>query len=270
VVVISEETEKLVMAAGVPESRVLFYPNCVDPLLFDPYRFGADNIQEIRRKLGVPTEADLFTFVGTFGQWHGTDVLASAIRSLVERDKSWLEKHRIHFLLVGDGMLAQKVRAILGEPAINRFVTLTGFRPQHETPAILAASNVLLSPHVPNSDGSRFFGSPTKLFEYMAMEKLIVASDLDQIGLVMRGWAPGNGEISDDRLAGLLVKPGDCESLVSAIKAAGEMRVQSRREFGQTARSLVLRSFTWDKNVSIVLKSLQTSQRALQGSELTT
>ena len=45
-----------------------------------------------------------------------------------------------------------------------------------------AACDILASPHVPNSDGTPFFGSPTKLFEYMAMGKGIVASDLDQIG----------------------------------------------------------------------------------------
>lgn len=258
VVVVSEELRKQVLEAGVPDWRVLFYPNCVDPLLFDPSRFRAEKIQETRTALGVPTEADLFTFVGTFGQWHGTDVLASAIRTLIDQEQSWLEKHRIHFLLVGDGPLVERVRAILREQVSKRFVTLTGFRPQSETPGILAASNVLLSPHTPNSDGSRFFGSPTKLFEYMAMGKLIVASDLDQIGLVLRGWAPGNGQLFSEKLAGLLVRPGDHNALISAIREAGEMGVESRQRFGETARNFVLRAFTWDKNISAVLRALQT------------
>ena len=49
----------------------------------------------------------------------------------------------------------------------------------------LAACDVLASPHMGNPDGTRFFGSPTKLFEYMAMGRAIVASDLEQIGEVL-------------------------------------------------------------------------------------
>ncbi len=58
-------------------------------------------------------------------------------------------------------------------------------RSQSEAPTYLAISDIVVSPTVPNPDGSPFFGSPTKLFEYMAMGKPIVASDLDQIGEVL-------------------------------------------------------------------------------------
>jgi glycosyltransferase involved in cell wall biosynthesis len=148
---------------------VLFYPNGIDPRVFDPARFGRDERSRAREDLGVPADADLLTFVGTFGTWHGTDVLASAIRRLIDGDRAWLERQRLHFLYVGDGALGPRVRAILGEATGAPFVTLSGTRPQSETPLTLAASDILLSPHVPNPDGTPFFGSPTKLFEYMAM-----------------------------------------------------------------------------------------------------
>jgi hypothetical protein len=52
-------------------------------------------------------------------------------------------------------------------------------------PAYLDACDILASPHVPSIDESEFFGSPTKLFEYLAMEKGIVASRLGQVGEVI-------------------------------------------------------------------------------------
>ena len=70
-------------------------------------------------------------------------------------------------------------------------------------PSYLAACDILASPHVPNADGTPFFGSPTKLFEYMAMGKCIVASDLDQVGEILEhGARRADGGAWRRRLAG--------------------------------------------------------------------
>jgi glycosyltransferase involved in cell wall biosynthesis len=260
VVVVSEEIRRQVLALGIPPERVLFYPNCVDPCMFDPLRFDSITIKQTRAELGVPVDSDLFTFVGTFGRWHGTDVLAAAIRALFDQDRSFLSVRRIHFLLVGEGFHGAKVRQTLGEDLGAPFVTLSGFRPQGETPRILAASDVCLSPHVPNPDGTPFFGSPTKLFEYMAMARLIVASDLDQIGWVLRGWRPGTAPpVATGRecAAGLLVEPGDLNSLIEGIRKAAELDREKRIRLGEKAREIVLKSFTWDMNVEAVFTALE-------------
>ena len=253
VVVVSDEIKKRVCALGIPEQRVFAYPNCIDSTLFDPGRFDAHELQEVRRRFGIPSDACLFTFVGTFGQWHGTEVLAAAIRSLVDHRQEFLREHRVHFLMVGDGQYGEQVRGMLqGAPCVS----LPGFRPQHETPEILAASDVCLSPHVPNPDGTPFFGSPTKLFEYMAMAKLIIASDLDQIGWVLRGWRPGEALPSAAGradAAALLVDPGDPDSLIQAIGRAAAMDPAERSRVGERARRMVLQSYTWDRNVEAVL-----------------
>jgi glycosyltransferase involved in cell wall biosynthesis len=267
VVVVSEEIRKQVCSIGVREDRVLFYPNCVDLAIFDPGRFDQEALEKVRRELGVPAGADLFTFVGTFGQWHGTETLAAAIRQLIECDREFLRSRGVHFLLVGDGVCGEKVRSILKDAP---YVSLPGFRPQGETPAILAASDVCLSPHVPNPDGTPFFGSPTKLFEYMSMAKPIVASDLDQIGWILRGWRPGEPAPSTDgrdRSAAILVDPGSLDSLIGGIRRAAAMDAAARAELGERARSLILQSFTWDKNVRAVLDRFDTLLGASSDSE---
>ncbi len=260
VVVVSQPLVEQAVALGAPRERVLFYPNGIDPLAFDPARFADEERRSAREALGVPIAADLLTFVGTFGTWHGTDVLASAIRRLIDEDRPWLERHRLHFLYVGDGALAARVRAILGEGTGAPFVTLSGTRPQAETPRTLAASDILLSPHVPNPDGTPFFGSPTKLFEYMAMAKPIVASDLDQIGWVLKGWRPGQlppPAGASDTAGAVLVEPGSVEALVAGIRRAVELPRAEREAMGREARRLVLECFTWDRNVAAVLERLR-------------
>jgi glycosyltransferase involved in cell wall biosynthesis len=261
VVVVSQPLVEQAVSLGASSERVLFYPNGIDPTVFDPARFPAEERRRAREALSVPADADLLTFVGTFGTWHGTDVLAAAIRRLIDEDRVWLERHRVHFLYVGDGALAAKVREVFGSDLGAPFVTLAGMRPQDETPSTLAASDILLSPHVPNPDGTPFFGSPTKLFEYMAMAKPIVASDLDQIGWVLKGWRPGEvppaaGTAGRARAA-VLVDPGSVDSLVAGIRRAVEMPQAEREALGAEARHLVTESFTWDRNVAAVLERLR-------------
>ena len=261
VVVVSQPLVEQAVSLGAEPARVLFYPNGIDPGAFDPARFGAEDRRAAREALGVPADSDLLTFVGTFGNWHGTDVLAMAIRRLIDEDRAWLERRRVHFLYVGDGMRGPRVREILGADLRGPFVTLAGMRPQAETPRTLAASDVLLSPHVPNPDGTPFFGSPTKLFEYMAMAKPIVASDLDQIGWVLKGWRPGEpppGKGDGGRTcAAIFVEPGSVESLVAGIRQAVELTGAEREALGAEARRLVTESFTWDRNVAAVLERLR-------------
>ena len=109
----------------------------------------------------------------------------------------------------------------------------------------LSASDILVSPQVPNPDGTPFFGSPTKLFEYMAMGKAIVASDLDQIGSILSS--------GDDSI---LFKPGDSDELASAILILSS-DPSMRARLGNNARKKAIRDYSWDKHVQAVDKALR-------------
>ena len=61
--------------------------------------------------------------------------------------------------------------SLLQNECERKRVIFTGPVEHGEVPALLDACDILASPHVPLTDGSEFFGSPTKLFEYMAMGK---------------------------------------------------------------------------------------------------
>src|SRR5262249_15333070 len=92
---------------------------------------------------------------------------------------------------------------------------------------------------------SEFFGSPTKIFEYMAMGKGIVASRLGQIGEVLT-----NGETA------LLVEPGDVEALREAIVRLIQDR-ELREALGAKAREVAEREHTWTHNAQRVLDEFQ-------------
>ncbi len=116
--------------------------------------------------------------------------------------------------------------------------------PQEEGPEHLAAMDILVAPHVPNADGTRFFGSPTKLFEYLAMGRAIVASRLGQIG-----------DVLEDGRTALLVPPGDEAALVRSIVALLDDPAR-RAALGAAAREVALERHTWEAHVRGITERL--------------
>ncbi len=257
VVTISDVLRDELLARGVKPERIVTYPNCIDPEMFDPARYSTEAIAMLRARHGIDSAAIVVTFVGTFGQWHGIEVLAQTIRQLIDDHRDWIEAKKVHFLLVGDGLKMPDVRKILGDHVHGPFVTLTGLVPQHEAPLYLAASDILSSPHVSNADGTKFFGSPTKLFEYMAMGKAIVASDLDQIGDVLQNAIrlPSTESENESEAKGrvaVLVKPGNPDELAKAIRMLAESQLL-RSVLGNGARRLAIERYTWKCHVDAII-----------------
>lgn len=261
VVTVSDVLRDELLERGVPPERVVAHPNGVDPERYTPSLLDADERTELRERHGIVANALVAGFIGTFGQWHGVDVLARAIVRLADESPALLEQHRLHFLLVGDGLRMTEVGEILRDRRGAQHVTLTGLVPQTEGARYLAASDILLSPHVPNPDGSRFFGSPTKLFEYMATGRAIVASELEQIGDVLQpglrvGDLPVGPPMSDAPELAVLAKPGDVAELATAIRWIVEQPAW-RERLAANARARVLERYTWRHHVDAVLDRLE-------------
>lgn len=261
VVVVSDALRAEVLQRGVEPQRVVNYPNCVDPAKFDSTTFLPEELIALRRAHGIPHDATVVTFLGTFGRWHGVEVLARAIRQAVESRASWLREQRMFFLFLGDGQLMPEVRKQLDNAACRPYVALLGLVPQSEAPKYLAASDILVSPHVRNADGSPFFGSPTKLFEYMAMSRGIVASRLDQLEDVLSGGLRVGdlGSLSHESPHGsapaVLVEPGDVQELQEGIRFLAE-HPGWRAHLGGQARDRIHARYTWDHHTREILRGL--------------
>jgi glycosyltransferase involved in cell wall biosynthesis len=243
VVVQSDVLRDEVVARGIAPERVAVHPVGVDGARFDPARFGTAEVTELRRGLRIPPDAVVVAFLGSFGRYHGVHVLADAIRRLRDADEGWLRRERVRFLLVGDGLELPAVRASLAGVDL---VTFTGLVRPEDAPAYLAAADVLASPHVPNPDGTPFYGSPMKLFEYMAAGKAIVASDLGQVGAVLR---------RDGHELALLVRAGDADDLARGIRALVDDPAR-RAELGRRARAEALERYSCESAVAAMLARL--------------
>ena len=240
--VVSDVERRNLEARGVAAHKIVVNPNGVDVERFRP---GVGGV-ETRRELGIRDDEVVAGFVGTFGPWHGVEKLAEAIKMIPVNVP-------VRFLLVGSGSLHVEVEKRLeAEVAVGR-VIFTGAVGHDRVPRLLDACDILVAPHVPLADGSEFFGSPTKIFEYMAMGKGIVASRLGQIGEVLK-----------DRETALLVKPGNVEELKAAILKLVDS-AELRRGLGANAREAAEREHTWIENAQRVLDEYKSLDKPRRG-----
>jgi glycosyltransferase involved in cell wall biosynthesis len=232
--VVSEVERKKLLEAGVPGNKIVVNPNGVDPEKFRPDAGGAG----VRAQYKIANHEVLVGFTGTFGPWHGVLALAEAIA------RTPVHSH-LRFLLIGSGSLRGEVERIIGEAGLADRAIFAGVVDHDRVPAMLDACDILVSPHVPMADGSAFFGSPTKLFEYMAMGKAIVASRLGQIG-----------EVLADNENAVMVEPGNVDELTAAITRLASHPTE-RRRLGAAARATAIAHHTWDQNAGRVLDAFR-------------
>jgi glycosyltransferase involved in cell wall biosynthesis len=232
IVVVSNVLKEQLLATGIAAERVLVNPNGVDVERLARYREHL--APEWRERAGQP-EQPTVGFIGTFGPWHGVELLPELIAATPAA--RWI-------LIGGGGPLHARVSAEIEARGLQERVLMPGLVPRSRALELLSACDVCVSPHVPNTDGSRFFGSPTKLFEYMGLGKAIVASDLEQIGTVIE-----HGH------SGLLYPPGDIAKAAAAIDLLlGDAALRER--LGTTALAHAEEHYSWTAHVRRILDTL--------------
>lgn len=228
--VVSEVTKNQIKDFCENESKIVINPNGVDPENFSPDVDG----NQIKKELKLENYF-VVGFIGTFSRWHGVETLFDAAVKVIEQND------KIKFLLIGDGNLKSNLELKTHQLGLDEKIIFTGIIPHDRAPEYLAACDVLVSPHLGFEDGTKFFGSPTKLFEYMAMGKPIIASDLEQIG-----------EIIQNEINGLKFSPGNVDQLVKCIFQLFE-DPDLRARLGKKAREDVIQNYTWKQNAYRVL-----------------
>lgn len=152
----------------LPPGKVLVLPN------------GADEPKvKLQPKERIDTSNISCGYVGSFNTGKGVDQIIEMAEKLPE----------VKFHVVGGS--EQEVN-LYRQKNINNNIEFYGFLPQKEAMQILANVDIALLPNQPKvligSNGNDIgdVTSPIKLFEYMAMGKAIIASDLPVIREVLR------------------------------------------------------------------------------------
>jgi len=227
----SQQLKDLLVQFNVKADKIFPAPNGVDTDFYTPNVDGS----EIRNRYNLKDNF-VICFTGTFGKWHGIEVLAETVKHIVKQIPNAV------VLYVGDGDLRPNIENIHKKDNVENHTILTGFVPWKDINKYLAASDLLVSPCVSNQDID-FFNSPVKLFEYLGMGKPIVASDVGQQGEVIRHESNG-----------LLVKEKEPEELAEAIVRLYKDPDLAKR-LGEQARKDAVEKHDWKVNAARIIEA---------------
>jgi glycosyltransferase involved in cell wall biosynthesis len=227
VAAVSDRAAEMAREAGAPPERVVVSPNAVDAARIIELASAEDSARADRaRTIG---------WVGSFGPWHGAEYAVRALARLPDD---------VRLRMIGDGVERAAVRELAGNLGLDGRIDWVGSLAHEEAVRALSGCDVLIAPTVPAGERP-FIGSPTKLFEYMAIGRPIVATRLEQIAQVM-----------DDGETGLLVEPEDVSELVEAIERLLADPGLGER-LGAAAREEAVNLHTWDLRARGLLAALE-------------
>jgi len=171
---------------------VMRLENAIDP---DDLRSAID-----RRHEGVPFS---IAYSGAFAPWQELQLLVRAFASLVERNP----EHDWRLILIGDGEDRRAIEATIAECGVDDRTELTGWVDRDLSVERLLEAHVAVVPLAAEGEDGK---SPLKLFEYLAIGRSVVASEVD--GIV---------ELDDYPI--VPYRSGDEESLADGILSAIEL-----------------------------------------------
>ncbi len=224
IITISSEFQRILGKVVRNREKISFVPNAVDPSIFNPSSYE----NEIRRK--YCNGRVVVGFIGSFAFWHRVDLLIDTIPAIIQRVPN------IHFLLVGEGSELDKCKEKVQVKQLNSYVTFTGRITPEKVPLYLKAMDIGVIPD------SNTYGSPVKLFEYMAMGVVPVAPGLPPIL-----------DVIDDGETGVLFAPGSKSGLEAALLSLCQDSMR-REVIAAKARKQVLERHLWRHNANHVLK----------------
>lgn len=228
VVVSSYLKQHLIQDYQVPEGKILVVPNAAD---LDKFNFDTKRVSDINGVSLIGKQ--VIGFVGGFYPWHGLDLLLRAYAMAVEKFPNAI------LLLIGDGPESKNIKLLANKLGVASQVIFTGNITHQQLPSYVASFDVGIMPD------SNEYGSPMKIFEYMAMKKPVIGPDYGPLLDVIN-----HGE------QGLIFERQNLTSLANCIKMI--LKNKSLAFYmGEKAYQSIVDNHTWQLNTENTLEFLK-------------
>ena len=192
---------------------------------FNPMNFGSESI-ELRRKLGLNGKFIVF-YHGVLTPTRGLAETANALKTLRNKYPD------IVLFILGRGPFAPKLEDLVQRECLQENVILAGSVDHSEVPKFISMCDVGIVP-LPDHPYWRC-QSPIKLLEYLAMEKVVVLTDIPAHRVVVGGAK-----------CGIFISSIDPAEIAGAIEYA-YVNKKYLNGWGKIGRELMKEKYTWEK-----------------------
>lgn len=197
----------------------------VSDSLFNPKNFISESV-ELKRKFGLTGKFVVF--------YHGVFTPTRGLTETIDALKILLPKYpNIVFFLLGTGPLASKLSALIRTEGLQENVIIGNPVDQSEVPKFISMCDVGIVP-LPDHPYWRF-QSPLKLLEYLAMEKVVILTDI-----------PAHRAVIGKATCGVYISSVNPMEIAKAIEYV-YLNKDSLKERGKIGREIVKREYTWEK-----------------------
>ena len=163
VITICQELQDTVTEMGVAD-RSLLIENVMGGDVDDP---PSRTPEEVRVAWGVPADAPLALYTGTFEAYQGVDMLIDAVALIARR------RPDARVLVVGgEPAQVEQAKARAAATGAAGSMIFTGQQPAREIPGFVQAADLLVSPRI------RGTNTPLKIYSYLRSGKPIIATNL--------------------------------------------------------------------------------------------
>ncbi|MDD3245357.1 MAG: glycosyltransferase family 4 protein [Methanosarcina sp.] len=214
--------DELVRLYSVPAEKVLVINNGANTDLFKPM-----DQKQARVKLKLDDSKKYVCFVGHLAAWQGVEFLIYSSPFILEKFPD------VRFLVVGDGVMRDKLLKIASEMGLSDKFTFTGRVPYENVPVYVNAADVCVAPFIMERN-SKIGLSALKTYEYLACGKPIVASSI-----------PGVKDLIDLSGGGISVPPENPRELANAVvELISDQKAMDA--MGKQGRKYVVENHSWD------------------------
>lgn len=228
IVVISKTIKQELIAAGIPEQKIIYAP---DGVKLEQFTTTTTRL-EARTVLNIHPHTEMILYTGQLFPWKGVDTLIEAAR--------YLPKGKEIFIVGGGAGREAELKAYANRLKLP--VHFMGQVPHKDIPLYLTAADCVVIPTSAKERIGSHYTSPLKLFEALSMGKTIIASDL-----------PSLREILDETCASFFIPDNPSSLATSIINTLNDSQKNAALQKNAKERA---QNYSWDARAQHILEEI--------------